>query len=281
MIIDIHTHVINEGFDIKNIKLNFITRLFFKKMRTPTFRDYMDKLTGQLNESEVDKAVLIALEGTPLSAANSKILELCRKNKKFLYGANLDPLAIDIEKQVEQAVENKAVLVKLLPSFQNVNPADEKCIPFYNALKKYNLPLLVHTGMEHTLKTDHQNYNNPALLETAAKMGVVIICAHCGCPMYLHEKSFFQEWVELALRYPNVYGDLSGLGSIVRSFYLRKILKNRKLLEKIIFGTDYPAFPLFLFRKSCPNIFNDWVFFFRQMGFGDVFFNRAESLLRL
>ncbi|MBF0595519.1 MAG: amidohydrolase family protein, partial [Candidatus Omnitrophica bacterium] len=255
MIIDIHTHVMHEGFDITKIKLNLMARLFYQRMRTPIFKDYVKKLTLHLDESVVDKAVLISLEGAPLSAGNSTIIELCRTNKSFLYGANLDPLAVDIEAQVEKAVENNAVLVKLLPSFQNINPADEKCIPFYQALKKHRLPLLVHTGIEHTVRTDHQEYNNPALLKTAAELGVVIICAHCGCPMYFHEKSYFQAWVELALQYPNVYGDLSGLGSIVRSFYLKKILKNRRLLEKIVFGTDYPAFPVFLFRKSVSNIF--------------------------
>ncbi|MEI8012817.1 MAG: amidohydrolase family protein [Candidatus Omnitrophota bacterium] len=281
MIIDIHTHVMHEGFDVTKIKLNLISRMFYQRMETPTYKDYVKKLTFHLDESVVDKAVLIALEREPLSAGNSAIIELCRINNNFLYGANLNPLAANIEDQVEKAVENNAVLVKLLPSFQNVNPADTKCIPFYQALKKHRLPLLVHTGVEHTVRTDHQEYNHPALLKTAAQLGVVIICAHCGCPMYLHEKPYFQAWVEMALQYPNVYGDLSGLGSIVRSSYLKKILKNRQLLEKIVFGTDYPAFPVFLFRKSNSNIFNDWYNFFEKMGFDQVVFNRAESLLRL
>ena len=63
-----------------------MARLFWQRIQTPTFRDYINKVTLDLDESEVDKAVLIALEGTPLSAGNRMIVELCRTNKNFLYG---------------------------------------------------------------------------------------------------------------------------------------------------------------------------------------------------
>ena len=41
--------------------------------------------------------------------------------------------------------------MKWLPIVQNFNPADPKCIPFYEVLQHYNLPLLCHTGGEQSL----------------------------------------------------------------------------------------------------------------------------------
>lgn len=281
MIIDIHTHIMNPKFDIDKIKLNFYSKIFLKKLQLTTFDEYLSKLMKTLNESAIDKAVLIALENTTFNANNEQVVEICKQNPKFLYGANLNPKSENIEAEFSKAIENKAVLFKLIPSFQNVNPSDVACKKFYELLKKHDKPLLVHTGIEHTLKTKNQQYNNPGLLEYPAKLGVKIICAHCATPMYLHEKSYFNEWKSLTLNYENVYGDLSGMISPVRNFYLKKILKNPILVEKVLFGTDYPAFPVWFFQKTQANIMDAWHSSFKKIGFNDTIFTRANKVLNL
>lgn len=276
MIIDIHAHLLSPHFSLADNKLNFWNKLLYWKLGIKDFASFSKKMIFDLKISPVDKVVLCAVEGTPLAANNQETLAYCKRCRNFLYAPNLNPLSKNFKDDINEAVMNDAVLVKVLPSFQCVDLSDERCRPFFKELVKYKLPLLVHTGVEHTFKGNN-NLNNPLLLEKAAQMGVTIICAHCGCPMMLHEKSFFKEWIYLAKKYPNVYGDVSGFSGYVRHLWLSKILKDPSLKDKILFGTDCPSFP-YLFRKT-HNMFSDWVDFFRKEGCSEEFFLRSERIL--
>lgn len=281
MIIDIHSHMINPDFDLEKIKFNYTTRMFFLRLKTRNFSQYFEKFSSSLKESKVDKTVIVALENTILSSNNEQTIEICKKNDNFLYGANLNPLDKDIETKFRSAIEDKAVLIKVLPSFQDVDLADKRCMPFYEMLKENNMPLLVHTGLEHTLKNSKQQLNNPVKLESAAKLGVKIICAHCGAKLHFYEKCYFQEWKNLALKYENVYGDLSGMILFYRKSYLKKILRDDSIKSKVLFGSDYPAYPYLNLFKDNDNIFDDWYYTFEKLGFDDDFFSRGNKLLRL
>lgn len=281
MIIDIHSHMINPDFCLDKMNFNYTTRMFFLRLKTTNFSQYFEKFSRGLKESKIDKTVLIALENTILNSNNEQTVELCKQNEEFLYGANLNPLDTDIEDKLNTAIKNNAVLVKILPSFQDVDLSDKKCIPFFEMLKENNLPLLVHTGLEHTLKNSKQHLNDPRKLENAAKIGVKIICAHCGTKLYFYEKCYFEEWKRLASSYENVYGDLSGMILFFRKSYLKKILKDETLMSKVVFGSDFPAYPFINMSKGMDNIFDDWYETFIKVGFNEEFFTRGSKLLKL
>ena len=281
MLIDIHTHVVNSNFNPKECKTNFVINLFLKKTNYTNYENYITNLISLINNSKLDKAVLVAIENSELCANNEQVFEICKKYSEFLYGVNLSPFDKDIDLKVQNAYKNGAVLVKILPSFQNVNLSDKQCIPFFELLKEYNLPLLVHTGKEYTLKTNSQNLNNPDLLENAAKIGVKIICAHCGTRIFLHEKNYFKNWAKLAIKYENVYGDLSAMITPVQIFDLKKILKSHELKSKVIFGSDYPSFPFDLSVKTTNNPIIDSYNFYEKIGFDDIMFKNAEKVLNL
>ena len=278
MIIDIHTHLVSKKFNKNNFFTNFALNLFLHKNHFVDYYDYLEIMKTKLEWSRVDKAILVAVENSNECAGNEEVIEVCRDNPQFLFGANLNPYDKNIAEQFEEIVKNNAVLVKVIPSYQRVDLSDENCKKFFELLLKYDLPLLVHTGVEHSLASPHQELNNPQKLEQAAQMGVKIICAHCGSRIFLHEKSYFKEWEELALKYDNVYGDISAMINPVGKMDLDKILKNPKLAEKVIFGTDYPAFPLLRGRDSCDNIFEDCLNYFEKAGFDETIFTNAEKL---
>lgn len=281
MIIDIHSHMINPDFCLDKMNFNYTTRMFFLRLRVSNYKEYFEKFSRSLSESRVDKAVLVALENTILCSNNQQTVEICKQNKNFLYGANLNPLDADIEDKFNTALNNNAVLVKILPSFQDVDLSDKKCIPFFEMLKEYDLPLLVHTGLEHTLKNPKQYLNDPKKLDTAAKLGVKIICAHCGTKLHFYEKCYFEAWKNLARNYENVYGDLSGMILFFRKSYLKKILKDDIIKSKVVFGSDFPAYPFMSFSKNKDNIFQDWYETFEEIGFDEEFFTRGNKLLKL
>lgn len=281
MLIDIHTHLVNPDFDLKNCKKNFAINLFIKKVNFTNFDNYIKKFLEQIHLSRLDKVVLVPINNSEVCANNEQVLNICKQYPEFLYSVNLTPYDNNIENEIKEAKNNNAVLVKILPSFQNTDLSDKNCIPFFELLKEYNLPLLAHTGKEYTLKTNNQKYNNPSLLENAAKIGVKIICAHCGTRIFLHEKSYFNEWAKLALKYENVYGDLSGMITPVQIWDLKKILKNGDLKNKVLFGSDYPGFPCDFSVKSSGNPFIDTYNFLEKIGFDDRIYKNTEEILNL
>ena len=280
MLIDIHTHLVNKNF-IKSQKINLAAKLMLKNCGYTNFDDYIKNFLKQLSKSKLDKTVLIGIENSPICADNAQVYDVCKTHSQFLFGVNLNPYDADIENKIQNTVKNNAVLVKVLPSYQNINLAHEKCILFFELLKQYNLPLLVHTGIEHTLPSKNQDLNNPLRLEKAAKIGVKVICAHCGGRIFLHEKNYFKEWKELALKYENVYGDLSAMINPVQWFNLKTILKDSVLKNKVLFGTDYPAFPVIPFQKSSNKIFIDCCNYFEKIGFDSTIYTNTEKVLNL
>ena len=279
MILDFHAHLVGSTADARQTRFNLWNRVLKHMMGVDSVAAFREKIVTDLNSGPVGKAVLCAIENTPLAAGNQEVLAFCRSHPGFLYGVNLNPLSPTIEEETREAVRAGAVLVKLLPSFQKVDPADERCGPFWELMRAYNLPVLVHTGPEHTLAGGPGRFNDPARLETAAQMGVTLVCAHCGCQMMLQERHDLGSWIRLVRRYPNVYGDASGFCGCVRHFWLRRILRDPALASRLVFGTDYPSYPHF-FRKNAVNIFAAWVSFFRQAGLSDDFFKRGEHLIR-
>ena len=281
MLIDIHTHLVNPDFNPENCKKNFAINMFLKNVNFTNFDNYVKNLVEQIQQSKLDKAVLIPVENSELCADNEQVLKICAQHPEFLYAVNLNPYSDTIESDVKRAKENNAVLVKILPSFQNIDMSDKKCIPFFEILAENNLPLLVHTGKEYTLKTKNQKFNRPSLLENAARTGVKIICAHCGTRIFLHEKNYFNEWANLALKYENVYGDLSAMITPVQIWDLKKILKHTDLKNKVLFGTDYPGFPCEFSLKSSGNTFVDTYTFLENLGYNDKIFTNLEKVLNL
>ena len=63
--------------------------------------------------------------------------------------------------ELERLIESGACLVKWLPSAQNIQPDHPRCFPFYDLLAKHKVPLLSHTGGEHTLKAFPDSLSDP------------------------------------------------------------------------------------------------------------------------
>jgi hypothetical protein len=153
--------------------------------------------------------------------------------------------------------------------------------------------LLSHTGGEHTLKAFPDALSDPRRLIPALERGVTVIAAHCGASLFLHEKSHFRIWREMALRYENFYGDLSAFGVITRIWRLGPLLRAPKLAAKCVFGSDFPVPPWPLscigkisVRKAleirrAQNFFDQSVAMMQAAGVTRAIFSRAGNLLRL
>jgi predicted TIM-barrel fold metal-dependent hydrolase len=133
--------------------------------------------------------------------------------------------------------------VKWIPSTQWIEPDAPACFPFYEALAHFGIPLLSHTGIEHTLGSRRASFNHPSRLAPALERGVKVIAAHCGVHLFLHERSFFGAWAEMARRHEHLYGDTGAFAIVTRVPYLRRVLKDPVLQSKLLYGSDFPGIP--------------------------------------
>lgn len=262
------------------------------------------QLDAWMQQSQLDRFVMLALDlahaddGTPdlantrLAVDNDAVADWVQTNPKALFGASLHPWRKDALAELDRLAGRGACLIKWLPSAQNIAPDDPRCIPFFERMAALRLPLLSHTGVEHTLSVFDDGLNAPRRLRLALERGVTVIAAHCGTRMALHERNYFDEWRRMALEHPKFYGDVSGFGLPIHGSARRAILRDPDLTAKILFGSDFPAnvFPLWfsglmglrraMALRALVNPFDRSAQTLQALGFPEAVFIRAGSLLR-
>lgn len=319
MIYDIHAHIIglNSGEHGNYLcppgRRSLILKFLLKKMRAAlknstglTDDEVVRQLVAKwVNESQLDRVVLLALDGiytrdgkldldqTQLLVSNDYVADFATTNPKLLFGASVHPYRPDALSELDRVIERGACLIKWLPSAQNIMPDDPLCVPFYARMAQREIPLLCHTGMEHTLARFNNSLNNPRRLIPALKHGVTVIAAHCGTRTFPYERSYLEEWKMLAREHPNFYGDLSAFTLPLHGTPLRGILNDPELVAKVLYGSDFPILPIPLWYgasigwrsawqiRSTPNPFNQYYLLLKRMNVPEEVFRRAQSLLRL
>jgi predicted TIM-barrel fold metal-dependent hydrolase len=252
--------------------------------------------------TDLDTAVVLAFDAphthdgtldhasTHFYITNDYVIELVAKHRKMLFGASVHPYRKDAISEIERCVKAGAVLMKWLPITQNFNPADEKCIPIYEALAHYKLPLLSHTGGEQSLPTLDKSVADPALLEPALKRGVTVIMAHCGTRSSPFERTYQDTFARLARDYENCFGDTSALNLPTR-WPAYDLLRDPIVRNKLIHGSDWPIIPIppvfrLGFAESMELMHDrNWmrrdIAIKRELGFDDDYWHRAGKVLRL
>ena len=318
MIIDVHAHSFGSlesrpgQFVRNNGTGSFVFRLLVRRLSrlapgvppAELGAALETRILSWIAASRVDRVVLLALDkayhrdGTPdwaatrLAVDNDAIADCAARNPKVLFGASVHPFRPDALAELDRLAARGACLVKWLPSAQNIVVDDPACFPFYDRLAALRLPLLTHTGVEHTLPAFSDALNDPRLLKPALDRGVVVIAAHCGTRMFLHERSYFAAWQRMARDYPHFYGDLGGFGLPVHWGALSALRRDQNLMNKVVFASDFPALTepywylpqLGLARcrelRRIENPFDKAYLTLKYLGLPDDVFERAERLLR-
>jgi predicted TIM-barrel fold metal-dependent hydrolase len=272
-------------------------------------RLYLEKVVAWVREASVDRAVLLALdgrydasgrldrEGTPILVANDYVLDVAARHKDLLLAApSVNPLRADALDELARVKERGGVLLKWLPTSQGFDPMDPRCRPFYRKLVDLEMPLLSHTGHEHTIPVVDQALGHPSRLVAALEEGVTVIAAHCGASGIIHpaREDHFPAFLDLLPKYKNLHGDVSAIGSMIRFPYPAKLLaRGPEVLSRLVYGSDFPvpvsplafagqigARPAYrLFRR--PNPIDIHAELVRALGFPEEIFARGAEVLRL
>jgi uncharacterized protein len=252
MRVDLHVHLAADA-PAGQLSSRFRRSLAFRVLRSaapgPDPGQAYQRVLRQAIESSrlLDAAVLLALDrpysevGLPLPAdlylPNSTAAALCRGTRQFKLGASVHPYRPDALEALEEAVALGAVLLKWLPNTQGIDPASPRCRAFYTRLRELSLPLLSHTGREHTLGASNQDLGDLRRLEPALDAGVTVIAAHAGTG----GRARPSEIAALAERHDNLFLECSALWTPARYGGMREMLRVPELRSRWVYGSDYPV----------------------------------------
>lgn len=319
MVIDAHVHI--PGMDAerygnylapsrrRRIAFRFLMRRFGLTPadldRAPPDDAVLAQTLTWLEESRIDHAVFLALdaayrpdgsrdqENTVIVTANDYVADIAAECPRVWFGASIHPYRPDAVDELERLLERGACLVKWIPGLQNIEPESSICIPFYKALARLRVPLLTHAGIEHVASPFSYTLNDPRRLETALRCGVTVIAAHCGAPLFLHDRSYFRHWARLVREHDNLYGDVSAFVTMPRGYCLARILRDSGLLERVVYGSDFPV-PMLptqlvfwtgvrsaLALRRVTNPFDQTYLTLQRAGLPEEAFSLAGKLLRV
>ena len=267
---------------------------------------YVRRLLELVRGSSLGAAVILAQEqvhddqGKAMPDAgsfyvpNRYVLELAARHLEFLPAVSIHPARPDALEELERCLAGGAVLMKCLPNCQNIDCNDRRYTRFWEQMAAAQLPLLAHTGGEHTLPIVRPEFSDPRRLTLPLECGVKVIAAHCATKSGLTDPEYFQTFVEMTKRFPNLYGDNSAFTVPIRGRHVPECTRE-PLVDRIIHGSDFPVpvyghFPWLRgfvdwesFRRwqRHPNVLERDFQLKKAMGFPPETFTRIWSLLRL
>jgi len=256
LIIDAHCHIWEERILPANVKEKYIDLARELNYDPALIIDVNhEKLLLQMNEAEIDKTIILALDyGTLFKLKtykhyNSYVSDIVKKHPdRFIGFMGIDPQrgtrAID---ELERGIKMGLKGVKLWP-ITGFYPDNPEFYPFYKRVEELGLPILCHTGS--CPPGTYMKYNRPAFVDTVAVdfPNIKIIMAHIGVP-------WVSEAIAVAKKNDNVFFDISSfqVGYKNAPFFFYQALAEAKMkcgVEKILFGSDWPLFVPHMSQKE-------------------------------
>lgn len=210
------------------------------------FNNAKKQLMANLVENKISSAFIIADNLTETNCADTETLvKLFEKDQNiFVIGSPnlLNPSKDEIE-YLDDLLKNKAIIgLKLFPGHDPIYPTDARCDTVYNLCLKYEVPVVIHTGIN-SGDFECAKYNDPKhIVEIAKKYpDLKIIIAHYFWPE-------MQYCYEITKSYGNIYFDTSAMADDEVVELSGGVDKVTDILEKtiidkpdnVLFGTDYP-----------------------------------------
>ncbi|MGD0886230.1 MAG: amidohydrolase family protein [Thermodesulfovibrionales bacterium] len=213
----------------------------------------IQRLSEKLSSSSmVDSAVILALDcvvdekgrpdfsKTELYVPNEFVCREVRKYDNLYFGASIHPYRKNALDELQKAYDEKAALIKWLPSVQHIDPADNRLTSFYHRMRELGLPLLTHTGDEHSFTTATNILSDPERLRLPLDLGVTVIAAHVATNGKNGGQRNFDRILPMFSEYSNLYADISSLTQLNKVVHLKSVLRHKQIHDRLLYGTDMP-----------------------------------------
>ncbi len=184
---------------------------------------YVAHLLKLVRESSLASVVLLAqdevfhddgtkMEGTgSFHVPNDYVLRLAREHPEFLPAVSIHPARPDALDELDRCIQGGAVMLKLLPNCHNVDCNHPRYRKFWERMAEVRLPLLAHTGGEHTVQVVNAAYSDPRVLTLPLECGVTVIAAHAATKSGLTDPQYFHVFADMLGKWPNLHGDTHGM----------------------------------------------------------------------
>jgi hypothetical protein len=316
--VDMHVHIVGNGSDGTGCWLRVrrwhrpLAAIMVRHIGLPASAMegdldtlYVERLIKLVQGSSLGAAVILAqddvydedgrvMEGVgSFFVPNDYVLNLATWHREFLPAVSIHPARPDAMEELERCLANGAVMMKCLPNCQNINCNDRRFTKFWERMAEAKLPLLAHTGDEHTLPIVRKEFADPRILTLPLECGVTVIAAHCGTKSGLLTPEYFHVFAEMTRQFPNLYGDTSAFNVPIRGRHVPKCLLE-PLASRMVHGSDFPVpvhghfawmhgFVSWKDFRRCekdPNILERDYQLKVAMGFSPESFTRVWGLLR-
>lgn len=250
-IIDVHMHFSkSEGFselalDVKHENTVEHVRQAFKEnnivMGIVMGAGASEEIPGISNPASFD--MFGGIPGSDTYEWQSFIAYCCGVSSESITPENTKASLAAFERHLKRP---ECVGMKMYPGYNHLYLDDPRHEPFFDLARSYGVPIVIHTG-ETAGTHGRLKYSHPLTVDDIAYKfpEVNFIMAHCGNPWIV-------DAVEVALKNPNVYIDLSGLaeGYFTSEWYcnhykgfldhIRTWLTYLDDYEKLMYGSDWP-----------------------------------------
>ena len=265
MLVDIHVHIVGNGFSgsgcwLKLQGLNrLLSRFMLRGMGLPAHAlkadldsMYVERLVKLVRESSIDKIAILAHEAAYLEngtrienfgslfVPNDYVIRLSQQYSEFLPAISLHPARADAIDELERLAEAGAVMMKCLPNCQNIDCSLPRYRKFWRKMAELKLPFLAHTGGELSLPVYDRKLQDPSLLRAPLEEGVTVIAAHAATNSTFWDTNYLPVLKKMMRTFPQLYADNSALNTPLRSAHLRPCLADEELMPRLVHGSDLP-----------------------------------------
>jgi predicted TIM-barrel fold metal-dependent hydrolase len=235
MIVDVHTHVWEEG--------THISESFVRDARlaagNPQLQIGVDLDAHWAAMAPVDRAIVLGFRARHVGVLvpNEYVAAYVGRHPEKLIGfCSIDPNDADALEQLDHAIDDLRLRgLKVAPIYQNVHPSDARFVALMERAEARGVPVLIHQGTTFCENVSLE-LANPVLLQPLAlrfpRLRMVI--AHMGHP-------WIAETLVLIRKHRHLYSDISALYYRPWQFYNALVTAMEYgVLDRLLFGTDYP-----------------------------------------
>lgn len=276
--IDFHAHLLSPNVSFDRLYDKVAIAIFAKKLGVNKndlfdrkYEAFVEAFINNIKTSKyVKKSVILPVDAkidnkgreigkdkTVCSSNDDIFREYQKYPNEIIPFFSINPNRVDALDLIDKYASLGFRGAKFLQNYWDIDINDKKYIPYFEKIKSYNLPIIIHSGGEHAIQSNPM-YEKIEVSKLAIEVGCKVVLAHFGVNMImeqrftkLHHNFSFQtsnfgedyfKTIEYLEKYPNVYADLSAIIAFFRTKIVEDLAKNQKQIHhKLLFGTDYPV----------------------------------------
>ncbi|MCP4970246.1 MAG: amidohydrolase family protein [Arcobacter sp.] len=276
--IDFHSHLLNPNVSFSRVYDKAAISLFAKKLGVNKddlinrkYDAFVEAYINNIKTSKyVKKSVVLPVDAkidsrgkeisrdkTVCSSNDDVLREYEKYPNEIIPFFSINPNRKDALDLIDKYASYGFKGAKFLQNYWDIDINDKKYIPYFEKIKEYDLPIIIHTGGEHAIESN-PIYEKVEVANSAIDVGCKVVLAHFGVNMIMEHRlsslhnnfsfdnsKFGEDYfktIEYLENNENVYADLSAIIALFRTKIVEDLASNQKHIhDKLLFGTDYPV----------------------------------------